>query len=136
MVNKAVLEKRLTKLEQTLRKLKELSSISWDEYKKNEALQDRAERNLQLAAQACIDIGSHIIADREYRTPSSYSDIFNVLQEEGLLPKELAEKMKRIAGFRNILVHDYLDIDPKIVHACLGQLNDFKEFAEYIVKIL
>lgn len=136
MVDKEVVERRLFKLEQTLRKLKEISTVSWDEYMKDEGIQDRVERNLQIAAQVCIDIGSHVIADREFRPPYGYGDIFTVLQEEGLLPQDLADTMKQIAGFRNVLVHDYLEIDPKIVYASLKKIDDFKKFAEHVANWL
>lgn len=133
MVDKQTVERRLFKLEQSLRKLKELSKVSWDEYKKDEGVQDRVERNLQIAAQSCIDIGSHVIADREYRPPYGYGDIFTVLMEEGLLPEALADTMKQIAGFRNILVHDYLEVDPKIVYDSLKKIDDFNKFAKYVL---
>ena len=133
MVDRETIERRLLRLEQFLRKLRELSKVNLDEYLKNEAAQDRAERNLQLAAQICIDIASHVIADQGYRAPYSYGDIFTVLQEEGLLPQELAGTMRQIAGFRNILVHDYLEIDPKIVYESLKKIDDFKKFAEYVI---
>lgn len=130
MVDRETIEKRLFKLEQSLRKLRELSKVSWDEYIKDEGIQDRAERNLQIAAQICIDIGSHVIADRAYRPPCSYGDIFTVLLEEGLLPQALANTMKQIAGFRNILVHDYLEVDHNIVYDSLKKIDDFKQFAK------
>lgn len=136
MVNRTVVEKKLAKLEHTIRKLTELSLVSWEEYNKSEAFQDRAERNLQLAAQVCVDISSHIIADRGYRSPEGYADVFTVLYEKDLLPGKLAETMQQIAGFRNILVHEYLDIDNRIVYECLGQLDDFKSFAACIVKLM
>lgn len=56
--------------------------------------------------------------------------------EEGIIPFELAAKMKKIAGFRNILVHDYLEIDHKMVFNSLSDLNDFKVFAENVYKLL
>ncbi|KNZ68922.1 hypothetical protein Tfer_2410 [Thermincola ferriacetica] len=136
MVDKEKVEQRLIKLEQAVRKLKEIAMCSWDEYSNNEALRDRAERNLQVAAQACIDIANHIIADRGYRTPQGYADSFAVLSEEGLIPVELATKMKMVAGFRNILVHDYLEIDNRIVYKSLKDLNDFIEFAKHIYHLL
>lgn len=133
MVDRETVERRLLRLEQYLRKLKELSKVNWEQYIKSEAVQDRAERNLQLAAQICIDIASHVIAAQGYRAPYSYGDIFTVLQEEGLLPKELADRMRQIAGFRNILVHDYLEIDPKIVYESLKKIGDFKKFAGHVI---
>lgn len=136
MVDKELIENRLLKLEQILRKLHTLSNVSLEEYEKSEALQDRVERNLQIAAQICIDIGSHIIADRGYRPPAGYADIFAVLYEEGILDRVLADTMKKITGFRNILVHDYLKIDNRIVYKALKNLGDFKKFAETIAILL
>lgn len=136
MVDKEKVELRLMKLEQALRKLKELAKHPWEEYARDESLRDRAERNLQIAAQACIDIANHIIADRGYRTPQGYSESFTVLLDEGIITGELAEKMKLVAGFRNVLVHDYLEIDNKIVYKSLENLYDFGEFAKQIYKLL
>lgn len=136
MVDREKIEQRLVKLEQALRKLKEIALQSWEEYCQSEALRDRAERNLQVAAQACIDIANHIIADRGYRTPQGYAESFSVLAEEGILSGRLADKMKMVAGFRNILVHDYLEIDNKIVYSNLKHLGDFKEFASSVYKLL
>lgn len=136
VVNREIIQRRLSKLEQSLRKLKELSGVSLDDYLKSEAIQDRVERNLQIAAQACIDIGSHVIADREYRTPSGYGDIFKILHEEGLMPGELAGTMKQVAGFRNILVHDYLDVDPEVVYQSLSKIDDFRRFAQFVIEWL
>jgi len=133
VVDRQTVERRLLKLEQSLRKLNELSKFSWDEFIQDEGIQDRVERNMQIAAQICIDIGSHVIADRGYRPPLGYGDIFMVLMEEGLLPAALANTMKQIAGFRNILVHDYLEVDPKIVYDSLNWIDVFKKFAHYVL---
>lgn len=136
VVDKEKVEQRLMKLEQAVRKLREIAAQPWEEYAASEALRDRGERNLQVAAQACIDIANHIIADKGYRTPQGYADSFVVLQEEGIIPIELADKMKMVAGFRNILVHDYLEIDNEIVYQSLNHLQDFGEFAKCIYELL
>lgn len=93
VVDKEKVEQRLMKLEQAVRKLREIAAQPWEEYAASEALRDRGERNLQVAAQACIDIANHIIADKGYRTPQGYADSFVVLQEEGIIPIELADKI-------------------------------------------
>ena len=136
MVDKELVENRLLKLEQILRKLNDISKSDREEFINSEALQDRAERNLQLAAQICIDIGNHIISDEGYRSPSGYSDIFQVLKEEKILDDKLSETMKKIAGFRNVLVHDYVEIDKDMVYSTLNNIYDFKKFAEKISKFL
>ncbi|UMZ74974.1 type VII toxin-antitoxin system HepT family RNase toxin [Natranaerofaba carboxydovora] len=132
MVDKELVENRLHRLEHILRKLNKISKTEKNEFTNNEGLQDQAERNLQLAAQICIDIGNHIISDEGFRSPAGYGEIFQVLKEEGIIDEDLAETMRKIAGFRNILVHDYLKVDINIVYSTLQRLEDFKTFAKEI----
>jgi uncharacterized protein YutE (UPF0331/DUF86 family) len=132
VVDKEIIEKRLLRLEQSVRKLKEISRHTWEEYRDDDSLKDRAERNFQVAAQTCIDIANHVLADKALRAPVGYGDSFTVLRENGIISAELSEKMKMIAGFRNVLVHDYLEIDHKIVYDSLQRIGDFIEFAEKI----
>ncbi len=136
MVDKEVIVRRLMKLEQAMRKLKEISRHSLAEYSGSEALKDRAERNFQVAAQACIDIANHLVVARGLRTPEGYSDSFIVLSEAGIISAELAFKMKAVAGFRNVLVHDYLEINVRTVYDNLQKLEDLAEFAEHIGRLL
>lgn len=136
MVDKAVVERRLLRLENSLNKLRELSQCSRAEYEEDEALQDRAERNLQIAIQVCIDIASHLAASLGFRSPESYTDLFTVLGERDLLEDELCSTMKLMVGLRNILVHDYLDIKPRLIYKNLKQLDDFRAFAEAVERIL
>jgi len=136
VVDREKIEQRLLKLEQSVRKLKEIAAQSWEQYSADEALRDRAERNLQVAAQACIDMANHIIADKGFRTPQGYGESFSVLAQEKVIPALLADKMRMVAGFRNILVHDYLEIDNNIVYTTLSHLDDFLHFAEYVYRQL
>lgn len=50
-----------------------------------------------------------------------------------MLPEDLASMMKQIAGFRNVLVHEYLGLDPKIVCKSLKKIDDFKKFVKYVL---
>ena len=60
-----------------------------------------------------------LIAKKCKRTPKSYVDIFNILEEEGLISHELAEEGQGMAKFRNLLVHGYIRVDPKLVYEIL-----------------
>ena len=87
------------------------------------------ERGLQLAAQNCIDIATHVLAAGGRDVPD-YQAAIGELSAIGVLPAEFAEGFKRVAGFRNVLVHGYLDIDVVKLHEVLNQrLADFVEFA-------
>ena len=95
-----------------------------------------AERNLQIAIQICLDVGNHIISALGLREPESYGDIFTILSEAGILPKEFAEKIRVMAGLRNILVHEYLIIEPAQIYKHLQQVNDFLDYARYIIEYM
>lgn len=96
-----------------------------------------AQHSLQLAAQTVIDIAAHIIsADFDDRV-QDYREAIEALGKEGVLPAELAQRMASIAGFRNILVHAYLAIDPAKVYDHLIQGRaDLREFGKWIVEYL
>ena len=56
-----------------------------------------------------------------------------LLGENKVVPVDLAKKMAPLAGLRNILVHDYLEIDLKRIYEFLrNDLSDFSEFGKYI----
>ena len=70
------------------------------------------ERNLEVAAQECIDIANRIISMEQLEKPRDAYGAVEMLGKVGILPREMAERLATIAGFRNILVHEYLEIDP------------------------
>ena len=75
--------------------------------------------------------------DRGYRIPKSYADTFKVLQEENILEKELFETMEKMAKFRNIVVHNYGNIDASIVVNILKRhLDDFLTYKNAIINML
>jgi uncharacterized protein YutE (UPF0331/DUF86 family) len=62
---------------------------------------------------------------------------FDVLAEAEILPAELALRLKKAVGFRNIVIHNYTSVDWEIVHTlCIGRLEDFAEFARYVLNRL
>lgn len=95
-------------------------------------LQDIVERNLEVAAQACLDIANRIIALEELEKPRDYYEAILRLGEAGILPKEFAEHLAPLAGFRNILVHEYLDIDWDEVYHNLQELDDLYTFMAHV----
>ena len=69
--------------------------------------------------------------------PTSYSDTFQVLEEEGLISKKQYKTMKSMAQFRNIIVYHYDKIDEAIVVNILRQnLKDFLEYRDSVLKII
>lgn len=128
MVRVEVIRKRLQKLDEHLVILRGLQKYTLDDFLANPEHYGSAERFLQLAIETTTDIGSHIIADLGLGEVNWYSDIAAVLAEKKYITDDLREKWIRMVGFRNILVHDYLDVDRKIVYNVLQKhLTDLEE---------
>ena len=97
-------------------------------------LQDIISLNLSRAVQISVDIGAHLIAGMEVPPPDTMGQTFDLLAQEGLLNNELASRLKKAVGFRNITVHNYESINWNIVHSIVKyHLADFSEFAAKVV---
>ncbi len=73
------------------------------------------EHTLQIAIQAALDVASHIVSDERFGEPATNREVFALLARHGWLPLELTARLGRMAGFRNLLVHGYAEVDPLIV---------------------
>lgn len=74
-----------------------------------------AERALQVGAEAIFDVGNHILSASYGTSAVDYRDILGKLVLRGVISAELHDRLKGLGGFRNILVHDYLELDPERV---------------------
>ncbi|MDX2023453.1 MAG: DUF86 domain-containing protein [Deltaproteobacteria bacterium] len=111
MVDANILRRRLDALLQYLDRLSAFRKVSREEFRATPDVHHLAERYLHLAVEAALDIANHVIADRRWEAPASYRDAFSILSRHGFLDEPLASRLQQWAGFRNILVHAYLDID-------------------------
>ena len=81
-----------------------------------------------------MDIANYLIAQLGLTSPEEPENIFAVLGREGIIDATLARHMVGMVRFRNILVHDYLDIDSLVVyHNLSAELKDFDQFAQQII---
>jgi uncharacterized protein YutE (UPF0331/DUF86 family) len=109
---------------------------SKEEFLRDEYLQDIVERNLEVAIQSCIDIANRIISLDGLEKPRDYYGSIIRLGEENILPYDFAQNFAPVAGFRNILIHEYLEINWDEVYHNLKQIEQFYEFIAYIEKWL
>ncbi len=121
MVNKAVLAARLERLREYFVILESVQGYDVDRFVQDPFIHGTAERNLHLAIECLMDIGNHVISDRGYPKPENYVDIFRILAERGVIPKDLFQELVGMAAFRNVLVHDYLRLDRKRVYQILWE---------------
>ncbi len=87
------------------------------------------EHTLQLAIQAALDVASHIVSDERLGEPRTNRDLFDLLQRSGWIGSPLCDALRKMAGFRNILVHGYAEVDPRLVQdAAEHRLGDLEAF--------
>jgi uncharacterized protein YutE (UPF0331/DUF86 family) len=115
--------------------LKRIAEDFQDDFLSNYTKQDAVILNIERACQAALDMATHIIRIEKLGTPQSHRDAFEKLEKNGIIKKELSDKLKSMVGFRNMAVHDYssLNIDV-VINIVKNNLKDLQEFAELILK--
>lgn len=78
--------------------------------------------------EACVDIAQHVCASEGWGPPATNADAFRVLATHDVVPADLAHSLAHAVGFRNVLVHDYVDVDEQIVDERLTDLSDLESF--------
>lgn len=120
-----------------LDKLKPIAEHTLEEYLSDFYLKASAERLIQLIVDCASDINNHVVVEMGQRPPEDYASSFIRASETGMLTAELANRLKGSGGMRNILVHEYLDIDDEKVYKALPiALSDFKEYIRQVDNFL
>lgn len=136
-MDKEVLEAKLAALIRCVHRVKTQGISSVEDLENNIDKQDIIILNLQRAVQICVDIGNHILLDYDTETPTTMAETFKKLAQNKLISQNTSENLSHAVGFRNIAVHQYEDLDCKIIYAIVtSHLDDFKSFAEEIGKIM
>ena len=130
---------RIAKLEKVLKKLHRIRrrEIPEQKFLEDDDLQDIVERNVQVAVEALIDVGNHIIGRRNYRKPETAADTFQVLAEEGILEEEFDRKLQGWVGLRNVIVHIYAEINISLLYkALMTEQDDLRRAAEILCELM
>jgi uncharacterized protein YutE (UPF0331/DUF86 family) len=124
-------------MDECLAVLQRLQRYGRDEFLSDPERYGSAERFLHLAIEALLDMGNHVIDDEGLGVVDWYSDVPRIFLEKGLISSELSEKWIRMIGFRNTLVHGYMDVDRTIVYEVLQNgLGDIEELKRVFARFL
>ncbi|MCS6952496.1 MAG: DUF86 domain-containing protein [Bryobacteraceae bacterium] len=136
-LDKGVIAARLAALEQYLRLLDELGSLDFNSYVSDPRNYGAAERFLHLAIECIFDVGAHIIASLGLERPNRYADILPCLARAGVIGEGTASRLDSLAGFRNVLVHDYVRLDRNRVYEfARNRLDELRGFAREVAEFL
>jgi uncharacterized protein YutE (UPF0331/DUF86 family) len=126
-------EARLLRLEEILSELEELAKLPPETLRVSLQTSWAVERGLQVGAEIVFDISNHILSGHFGVSPEGYEDILGQLASRGVLSADLRSRLKGLGGFRNILVHDYLRIDPEqVAEALLRAPRDLGDFGREV----
>lgn len=128
MVKKDIVIRKLTRLKGYLQELSTYKSISWEEYIKAFQNQRTVERLIQLVVDIAVDINTHMLVDEGYAPPSdAYNSFLEASSKLGLFPESFAQSIAPSTGERNIIVHEYEQIDDVIIYSSIGETLSFYE---------
>jgi uncharacterized protein YutE (UPF0331/DUF86 family) len=120
---------RLALVRSNLEVLTAAAGLSRERFLADRKEQWAAAYGLQSTAQALLDAGAHILSGRFKEVPKEYGEIVPLLVRRGVLDAALGERLAKVSGFRNVLVHEYASVDYGVVHEKLQGLDDLVAFA-------
>ena len=124
---------RVAALEQYLKELHTVAPKNFREFCRIEKKR-ACERLLQISIEAMIDICHLFVTGLKLGLPAEEEDLFEKIERAGIISPAVKEMLKRMKGFRNILVHEYGEIDDQIVYeAVRTKLTDFDHFKREIL---
>jgi uncharacterized protein YutE (UPF0331/DUF86 family) len=135
MTDRDLVEKKLA---QIVTYVSELRRLARPEAICHDVREERfVEHTLQLAAQAALDVASHIVSDESLGEPQANRELFDLLARGGWLDPSLAQRLSQMAGFRNLLVHGYGDVDLAVVEDVVrNRLGDLLDFVQAVQRRL
>lgn len=131
MTDRELVAKRLAQIETCVH---DLQTLARPEEMRRDVREERfVEHTLQIAIQAALDVAAHIVADELLGEPRTNRELFDLMERHGWIPADLATELRRMAGFRNVLVHGYGDVDLGIVEEIVRHhVGDLLRFVEVV----
>jgi uncharacterized protein YutE (UPF0331/DUF86 family) len=135
-LNADLVRARCTEIEESLARLERFKTLSLEMFLADRDAQDLVCYRLLVAIEAALALCYHVSARRLRRVPEDYADCFAMLGDAGIIPQPLADRLRRMARFRNLLVHMYWKLEYRRVFEVLqNDLDDLREFSAAILKL-
>jgi uncharacterized protein YutE (UPF0331/DUF86 family) len=129
----------LTKIDELDSYLEELRAVAPENFKEYERIEKKrsCERLLQLCIECVIDICKVLVSGMRLGLPSDENDLFLKLHRGGVVSRTMWGVLRRMRGFRNILVHEYTSVDDELVFKYVKtRQGDFEDFKKSVLKAL
>ena len=136
-MDELIVERKLDSLYRCINRISEKCPANAEALSADIDLQDVIVLNLSRAVQLCVDLASHLLSDTDSPPPNTMGETFELLSTQKIIDNELALRLKKSVGFRNLAVHNYDALNWDIVYAVATKhLDDFRKFAEALTLLL
>lgn len=139
MFDKIFIRRKLKLIAEDLDHLKEFGDYDLDELAKDFIKLAATERILERIVIRAIDVNNHLIAElgEGIEKIRGYADTFKALVNFEIYSQDMAEKLAEDAKFRNILVHEYNNVDKNLIHKKIKNvIDDFNKYSNFILEFL
>ncbi|MCF8104327.1 MAG: DUF86 domain-containing protein [Desulfohalobiaceae bacterium] len=127
------IEQKKGRILQYVRLLRDIQDDCLDRFDTDPLYRGALLHYLYLMADSCIALAELVIKHKSLRLPQTYSEAIDILGDNHLLDPEFACAFARIAGFRNLLAHDYEMLDGRRI--CTALLQGLDEVEEYVSQL-
>jgi len=128
---------KLERLKGYVEELRNLRGLTRAELENKPVERAAVERFFQVSIESVIDICSMIISYEGLEKPDEYRKMISALDEVEVLDADFARDFSQVAGFRNVLVHQYAQVNLDLMYRFLqNRLSDFDAFAQAVAQYL
>jgi uncharacterized protein YutE (UPF0331/DUF86 family) len=138
MLRADFIRRKLQLIAEELGRLLEFKDASFEEITGDFIKLAAVERILERIVNRAVDVNEHLIgaasSGHEQKTARlTYRETFLMLADLGVYPRDFADAISKSAGLRNVLVHEYNDVDRRIVYGSIRTC--ISQYREYIDRI-
>jgi uncharacterized protein YutE (UPF0331/DUF86 family) len=129
MIFKEILWSKIEAAHRHLERIRVKREVAFEDFLHDLDRQESVLLNLQMVIQNCIDLAAHVVSEEGLGIAGSTDELFHLLEDRGIVSRELTERMVLAVGFRNVVVHEYTRVDLELVfRVCHDDLKDLEAF--------
>jgi uncharacterized protein YutE (UPF0331/DUF86 family) len=131
---KDIIVNKVQSIQRCIRRARDELERAGSGFREDYTRQDAAILNITRACEQALDLANHIIRTHKMGIPTSSRESFDLLERQGVIPNDLAAKLRKMIGFRNTAVHQYQQLNIDIVIEIIRSgLDDLIAFTDAII---
>jgi uncharacterized protein YutE (UPF0331/DUF86 family) len=135
MVDEAVLAAKIASVTDAVARIREVLPDTLEAFLDDRTAREVVTLNLFVALQECLSLAAHWLSDARWTVPATYGDVFTALADHDVIDRDLARRLVKAAGLRNLIAHRYGAVDMNRVYGIAAEdLEDFLTFCRILAQ--